>query len=236
MALLWASYLMLSTLVTVLLVRGAGGPGTAGLVYACRALLVLLLVGVCILWPMARLSQAYPDRPFRALLGDLIVVLFPAQAIIWPAALLTRWPWEVVGGIALLVGCWALLTAGLIAGAYSGSGSHSSRSLWMIGAILLTTAAPALALVANFVGIPDPPARLLLLSPITAVYLLTDAPSGLTPRMAPIEWLAAGAPAAPGLLLAALSALVHRAAGTGGSTPGPHATPPEPGPGASPDA
>ncbi len=205
MALLWACYLMLATLVTVLLVRGTGLPGTSTLVYACRALLVLLLIGVCILWPMARLSQAFPARPFRSAAADALVVLLPAQAIIWPTALLTRWPWEVVGGIALLVACWALLSAGLIAGAYVGSGSHSSRAAWMIAGVLLATAAPAAMLLANLMNLPQPHPRLLLLSPVTAVYMLTDAPSGLTPRMAPIEWLAVSVPAVAGLLLVALA-------------------------------
>src|ERR1043166_1453153 len=82
-AALWLLFLFAATILSV------GAVGIFGLmstdVYrpAARVMLEIVAIGVVVLWPMVRLSQAAPAFPLRAMLGDAVVVLVPAQAVIW---------------------------------------------------------------------------------------------------------------------------------------------------------
>ena len=57
-------------------------------------------IGVAVLWPMVRFSQSRPrGSPTVAAAKDLIVVLAPLQAVIWPQFFWGRWPIEVVAAL-----------------------------------------------------------------------------------------------------------------------------------------
>lgn len=206
-AALWAVYLMASALLTIFALRSIGVPTTQQFVFACRCMLVMTSFGLAVLWPMVRLSQVFPSRGARSLLGDMAVLMLPVQALLWPMPLLTHWRFEVVAALALLLVSWMMLVSGVLMLAYAGGGhgagagrtSVASRTGWMLLVI-------ALAAVPGLVGALGPAplneggaARVLLLfSPVGGVFALTGAPSGLSPVMTSVEWLVAGLPAMVG--------------------------------------
>lgn len=189
LALLWSMYLMVSALLTLLGVRSLTMPTTEQFVFGCRGMLLMTLVGVSVLWPMVRLSQQRPDKPGRSLLADLAVLLAPVQAVIWPMPLLTHWSWSITAALMLAVASWAVFAAGWLRIGYQSS-APSMRWMCMSAIAFITLAAPGarIWLPASLSDQLWPAIR--ILSPITAAWGLTDAPSGLSPVMQPWEWLA----------------------------------------------
>lgn len=192
LVLLWTVYLFVGALITVFSVRMLG-PMQAGLFRpTTRMFLVIAAVGLTVLWPMVRLSQESPRRPLRATLVDAAALLLPAQAVIWPTKVLTHWGWDVVGGVSLLLISWTALVAAIVAmGVARRPGP--ARTWWMLLCLVFVAGAPVYLMLQALTG-AVPRAELWLGSPITALFLLTDAPSGLTPAMAPEEWIAVLAP------------------------------------------
>lgn len=130
---------------------------------ACRRLVLFLMVGIAILWPLVRLSQAMPRSPRRAVLQDLVVMLVPAQAIFWPLFLLTSWAWSDMATVALVMVGWAVFVAGVLslamrriaaaeavaaegvpaaAGRGQSSARHGLRAAWSVVFLALAGAAP----------------------------------------------------------------------------------------------
>lgn len=217
-ALLWAVYLFSAALLTVFSVRFIGMQQADMFRPATRALLAIAAVGVTILWPMVRLSQVAPARPLRATLSDVVALLLPLQAIIWPTKMLTGWSWSVTGGLALLLASWTVLTGALIGAGVSADGargrcSAAGRSWWMLMCILLVGAVPGMMLGAGLLGV-SPPRAMALASPLTAVHAMTSAPSGLSARMSPEAWVAAVAPLGAGVVAWGVLGLARRLSGS----------------------
>ncbi len=81
-----------------------------------RVTMVLLLVGGLVLWPLVRLSQAKPRAGgISATIRDLVVILVPAQALVWPQTWLADWPLEVVMMLDAVLFVWVMLVGGIIA-------------------------------------------------------------------------------------------------------------------------
>lgn len=81
-----------------------------------RLTMLMLVLGVCVLWPMVRLSQATARSGGVAVVArDLVVLLVPAQALIWPQVWLSAWSLEVVLALFALLCVWALLIGGILA-------------------------------------------------------------------------------------------------------------------------
>ncbi len=202
-ALYWAIYLMGAALLTIFAVRSATGPTIDQWVYGCRAMMLVTVVGVCVLWPLTRLSQVGPERPRRATLMDLLVLLLPAQVVLWPMPVLTGWTWAVTGGLALLLTGWALLIGVLVSWgtARHSSGARLGAMAWVLA--LLMIAPGAMIVVERFI---TPTAWALpqwwgLGSPFTASYMLTSETTGnLRPRMTGVEWASGLAPLGVGAL------------------------------------
>lgn len=192
-ALMWAAYLMVGALLTIFAVRSLTIPTTAQFVAGCRAMLALTLIGACVLWPMVRLSQRFPDNIPRATFIDALAILAPAQAVIWPMPLLTHWGWLVNGALALSVIGWTLTVGALLVLAQR-SPSTISRMLWMLAFLALFCAGPLLLLAIASTSHPAPIDALAWLSPVTTAYRLTAAPSGVTPSMTLHEWIGAAVP------------------------------------------
>lgn len=187
-ALLWAVYLMAAALLTIFAVSRVSIPSAAQFVYACRAMIVMANVGAVVLWPMTRLSQEFPARPLRAAFVDLLIVIVPVQAIIWPMWLLTQWSWEVTGAQAASAASWACLTGSVVLLATAGA-SNAWRTLWMGVCLLFALAAPALLILPGLFNIPTRADVLMWFSPLTTPYLISASPSGLAPTMTRQEWL-----------------------------------------------
>lgn len=210
LALLWTLYLFVCTAVTFARVEGAGL--TTPDIYrpAARVLMVLTAFGAVILWPMIRLSQRSPVKSVRrAVFADACAVFFPAQAVIWPQWLppLGDWHWTVAAGVAAVIGGWIFLTGGLLSAAMlrvdaleqRGVSTTSVRINWMVLLLVAPVSGPAAwfawtAWAASASAGMEPVRWLLLLSPFTAVYEMTQDRfwTGQAAIVLPMEWRSAG--------------------------------------------
>lgn len=217
LVLIWAMYLMGGALLTIFAVRTLGSPASGRYEYGCRAMAIMVAFGLSVLWPMARLSQVSPSRPVRSMAVDLVALLAPVQAVVWPMPLLTSWSVPIAGGLNLMIASWGLL-AGVVVAHGSASRSMATRALLMVVAVALVGAAPGLALFVGSAGGPAMPGWWEMLSPITAVLALTEAPANRTAQMSVWDWVGAGAPL---IVAAALLGTLRPPAGGVGTNPEP---------------
>jgi hypothetical protein len=203
-AALWILYLFGATATSL------GAVGMAGLlatdVYrpAAQMLLALVGVGVTFIWPMARLSQIYPQRPLQAAALDVVVIAAPVQAVIWPQVLawMAAWPLPVVIAVSMMLFAWTALIGGVLACVFQTAPTGSNRAFAMILIAVLTLIGPALMLLEP-AKLPDPAqpnhvSMWAMTSPGTAAYELTRdrSWSGATARIDTRHWLGIGAIAA----------------------------------------
>ncbi len=198
------TWLARSSVVTV----GAYGP-------AARIMLVVVAVGMVVLWPMARLSQASPERnSLLPMLADLIVVQLPVQIVVWPLYVLANWPRDIIHAVAAIMGVWGVLAGGVIALALGGrpvtlvrDPRLGGRVGWMVLVLVLLLSAPLVEAV-MFARGAEPPKWLTMISPITAIPALTG--RGLIGPGAPvsqIQWDAIFTTLSVGVFAWALAAL-----------------------------
>lgn len=212
---LWTSYLFAATLLTLVAVSASNALTVDAYRPAARLLIASVAVGVSLLWPMVRLSQALPARGgFLPALQDYVIVTLPAQAVIWPQWVLAGLPPTVIGAAAASVAAWGLVVGGLLAHAltararsYAGvptsdegpSLSPAARAGWMVVFIIVALAGGAGAMAVSAAGSAPTPFRLTwMLSPITAVFEVSADRSwmGVPARAAPEHWAVIGLTAA----------------------------------------
>lgn len=147
-AFFWTFYLLLATMAAF---WSVGAPRTAdpmALRPAARAVLAALFVGAALLWPMTRLSQARPGPRLgavsRAVAQDMLVLLVPAQAIMWPQVAMAAWPVRVVGALASSLTAWTLLLGAMLTAALSFE--RPSRAWWMLAFLGVAGLGPLVAL------------------------------------------------------------------------------------------
>ncbi len=200
-ALLWTLFLMLATL--VMFASLSASPSVTPEVYrpAARTLLLSVTLGITLLWPMTRLSQLPPRKaPVSAVLKDLVVLLLPVQALVWPHALgmLSGWPVSVVAAVALTIAAWALVTGGVLAVALATMRPDAGagvRGAWMGVFVALSAGLPLWLLISGAYDVVegaamvDPP-RGRMLSPLTALIEVTRdrAWSGRSALVGPGHW------------------------------------------------
>ncbi|MDX2018399.1 MAG: hypothetical protein SFY95_12280 [Planctomycetota bacterium] len=240
LALLWVLYLS-ATLIVAFSPASLGGVLTyESNRVAARDLLTLVAMGVCVLWPMLRLSQSAPsqaldrERPAsgaRASIRDFWVIAVPAQLIIWPQALFTGWPIAVTAAVAAMVGAWALLTAGMLALIFAKPGpvAGSVRAVAMAGAMTWLALGPVFGFAASELsGGGEATTRdaslWAMLSPMTAVFELTADRfwSGAAATVLGVHWAAiatTGLLAAGAWVLAFIRAPITGASGGAGPEP-----------------
>lgn len=165
-------------------------------------MVLVVCVGACVLWPMIRLSQLFPQQQTpptsatRALAHDMIVILFPMQMVIWPLVVLAQWPVNIALGVAGVMGAWVLLMGGVLNLAMSGlgvgiakQGSGIGRTLWMVLVIGLVLGLPIVRL--TFFNHPNIQLseREQMLSPVLAVLRLTGSgTAGPQMPVSPVQW------------------------------------------------
>ncbi len=188
-AFLWTLFLFAATAATFLSALSTGSPSPDVMRPATRALMAVTICGITLIWPMVRLSQA-PDRhPIGGCIQDLIVVLIPAQAVIWPQwfGWLGRWPITVIGAVSVLCCAWGVLVGGMLAIAQAGHARSAARDprahwhagRWMAIFLLMALAGLVPVLLRSGVTLPaadptqEPYRGAWMLSPITAIYELT---------------------------------------------------------------
>jgi hypothetical protein len=242
--LLWIGWLMAVTAISF------GNLGPRGIVDpdearpATRVLLLLVMIGPALLWPAFRLCQVRPRHILRSIFLDMLVLLLPAQIVLWPQVLLAFWPIPVVGAVVVFLCLWTMLVGAVLALAFASEAARhpidtlpqvSSRGIWMLVILLLSVFAPALSLmlpgpIDPLQAMPDAlgPVPLFTLSPWTAAYELTadrfwsgSSATILPGHWAVLRWLGFGA----GALWAGAATYclwsAHRQSGPGPGPPHP---------------
>ncbi len=185
--LLWMIYLMSATALMFASISKAQAMSPEVIRPAARTMLLVVVVGMSVLWPMLRFSQSqvFAGRAghvghVRWALRDVVVLFVPMQAVVWPQCWgsLAGWPIEVVAAISALMLSWLLVLAGVIALGVSSiernKGDERFRVLWMILVLLIVLGAPMIGGVQAMgaeIGVGQPRAGWLL-SPITGVLEL----------------------------------------------------------------
>ena len=155
-ALLWMIFLLTTT--ALMFTSLASGYSVSPSVSrpAAQQMLIIVTIGMSVLWPMIRFSQRIA-RPsiVAASLRDMVVLLIPLQAVLWPQRLIVLggWSGEVVLALVLHTAAWALLIAGVIAiGSIliaSSSKPLYTRALAMLSALLIISMGPLIEMLST---------------------------------------------------------------------------------------
>jgi len=171
-----------------------------------RMMMLTLLAGIVVAWPLARLSGPARPWPMRQSLLDLVVLLCLAQVVVWPLRLVTTWPPERSALIDLCLCGWGAAAAAVVATGTipARRGSGALRTVSMLVALALFAAMPLLTLLGGgqlpLTAHPSPaenPAwwSVAAASPLTAIDAITAAgsvvPGGIEWRAARAGWWAA---------------------------------------------
>ena len=194
-AVLWMVFLLISTVFVFLTMGDPVRVTGEGYREGIRTLITVIALGITVLWPMLRLSQASAiGGGIVVVAKDLVILLIPLQAVIWPQALITGWSFSSVAASAIVLVAWALIVGALLAVALGTGrrvraderplegathrGSGLERTYWMLSILALVFAGPVLMLGLRAVSgtSEDDLARLLRMSsPLTAPWeLLRD--------------------------------------------------------------
>lgn|GEM_PF-104271 len=121
LAFLWAMYILTAGLLTigVLLFRGPWALLDKDVYqYAARMMLLCVALGLSVLWPMVRLSQSVPlrERASGAVLKDMLVLLPPAQAVVWAqAAARAGWAIDLIAAMSLSLVVYPMIVGAVLA-------------------------------------------------------------------------------------------------------------------------
>jgi len=146
-----------------------------------RAMLALLAVGFCLLWPLARFAYARGSWPAARVALDTITLLVALHAIVWPLHLVTHWTGAQMVAVDLLLSGWIAAT-----GAWIALGLHSGRQrvAWSAGWLTLMSA----GVILDAAGMPSPIPE--LAGPLSALLRLTPerSDSTIVPVWAVAAW------------------------------------------------
>ena len=183
--LLWMVYLMGATVLMFSSMATAYSISPEITRPAARTMLMVVVVGFSILWPMVRFSQYSMgnghQRYVRCAMHDALVLYIPMQAVIWPQGMpiLAGWPVEVIAAISAACLAWMVVLAGIVAlgsaSIHRNKGSDKVRVVWMLLVIGVVFAAPmvgGLGAVGVDAGVAQPRVGWLL-SPVTGLLEIT---------------------------------------------------------------
>jgi hypothetical protein len=115
-AVLWMCFLLISTL-SVFMALGDPVRVTAeGYREGARMLVTVIAIGITVMWPMVRLSQVVPvGGGVIVVAKDLVILLVPLQAVLWPQVVITGWTVSAVAASDVLLISWALVIGAFLA-------------------------------------------------------------------------------------------------------------------------
>lgn len=163
---------------------------------AVRWLILAAGLGATLLWPAFRLSSALappaPDatldeqtRPASAVLFDWLCLMLILQIFVWPMRITQATPWsqDQTAWVLAALGSWSLLFGAVVAlGARSTHGR--SRTIAMAACVLLFAGEPLLMAAINLFSSPGAGwTWRMFVSPIEALWEMTERPSSWTPRL-----------------------------------------------------
>lgn len=204
--LLWTVYLMFCAAAMFSRSGGMASFDPVAFRPSARLGLLMMMVGIGVLWPLMRLSQAMPrEGGVRATLKDAAIILVTGHALILPQLWLARWGGGVVVALSVLFVCWTLLIGSVIASTQGpprgreGSGSRpGGRAAGVLCCLVLVLSGGLVALadagrVPGNDAIASRPAW--MLSPLTAIYeIARDRPwTGRPAMVGPAHRAALGA-------------------------------------------
>jgi hypothetical protein len=147
-AFFWTLYLLLATIAAFWSIGAPRTHDPLALRPAARAVLAAISIGIAVLWPMTRLCQERPSarlrRTARAVTQDVLVLLVPAQAIIWPQVAMAGWPVSVVAALSASLAAWTVLLGALLALALTLP--RIGRGWWMLLFVAVAGVGPLAAL------------------------------------------------------------------------------------------
>ncbi len=202
LVLCWAVYLLAASGATIMRLPRIGFADPRFVQSSARLLILLIAVGLTVLWPMVRLSQASPRKPMTAALVDLVALLAPLAAVLWPVTWLGRWDWRVTAAVLALLAAWGFLLSAVIAVGTRG-GSALGRIGWAAVCAMVVVLGPTIALILSGTGADAWP--LFYASPLTGVFALTTEASGRVPTMMAVEWWSSAGPLAGGMVVWAVA-------------------------------
>lgn len=189
-AFLWTMYLLVATVLAFAYVGPTGTITVEAYRPVARGLVLSGVLGVCVLWPMVRLSQLTPRGDSRWwTIKDWLVVVLPLQAVVLPQSFLAGWPLERLLALSGVIGGWGLVVSGLLWAALNGAPSAGRRAAWMAMMIVLVVAGPVSGWVVG-----QWPVVGRALWPTSAAYLFTSQRDWVPPwtGVSREEWLGVG--------------------------------------------
>ncbi len=150
-----------------------------------RLMLICVVIGLLIAWPLLRLSQPATAFPIRQTLLDLVVLLALVQLVIWPLRLITPWSTLRTAAIAASLIGWTTLAGAVVASAV-GSPHAGPRNLAILACLTMCLAGPTIAWLRLVIGFG--PGRLVSFGPPLEIYDLTGG-GGAPPAGEQWRWL-----------------------------------------------
>jgi hypothetical protein len=201
LALLWTMFLLGVTLVCFWTPALSAGLDVLSGRYSARLVLVAVAFGYSVLWPMLRLCQVFPfEGGLRSVGKDLIVMVIPTQAVIWPLAFLALWPLSVAACVAASAMGWTFLVGALLAMFLGKAGrerqvSPMRRVVGML--VIIAVAARPAGMYSPLIAVGDVPTSEVvdlwaMLSAVSAPLSMTVPPYGRPEWLLPGHWAAVG--------------------------------------------
>ena len=89
-------------------------PSIASYLPGIRLFIASLAIGLCVAWPMLRLSERPSRAPMSQVLIDFVTLAVLMHVVIWPLRLATNWSIDRMGLIDLFLFSWGLLIAAIL--------------------------------------------------------------------------------------------------------------------------
>ena len=90
-------------------------PSIASYLPGIRLFIASMAIGLCVAWPMMRLSERPSRAPIRQVLIDFVTIAVLVHGVMWPLRLATSWSIDRMGLIDLFLFSWGLLIAAILA-------------------------------------------------------------------------------------------------------------------------
>ncbi len=131
-------------------------PSIASYLPGVRIFIAIMAMGLCVGWPMLRLSERPTRAPIRQVLIDFVTISVLLHVVLWPLRLATNWSNSRMGLIDLFLFAWGYMIAAILA-LTIGSRSALERVATMILIIMISLLGPMAYFVSMRMHWPEPP-------------------------------------------------------------------------------
>jgi len=167
--------------------RWGMAPVIATYMTASKRMMLSVMLGITIIWPLYRLVMRPAHTPRLLPLQDWLAIFATLQVLLWPMRVPTQWSAVEVLLIDFTIFGWGLLYAALIAMGTRGVGRRN-RTVMMIVCLIIAAAGPFVAMVS---GTFESASRSAWLhwSPVTSLWMLIGR---ITIHIEPAAWQRVG--------------------------------------------